>query len=481
MPNKTKRVKISTDGSQHLHVSFLVKEIKTMGCKNTKVVVIPESLTLDEFPVEIIYKILDELDISTIFRSLYHVCKRLDKILFSYDQYDLNLKIISLKNFHFICSRIRPDQVTELTLSDDETSSGLVELFLSRFSINTFVRLRSLTLAQIHNEELINQILIPIADHTSLLNFSSIKIINDDEIYSDMFVELLMSILTKSSLRKAYLDLSYSRTTSNPLPWFGKCSVRHMTFIGTCTVNFVRNTFTHAPQLERFITDDFDFADENDLNDVQNNQENDASSDDLEEIEHQLDQNANNDENQLPKKEKFTSIESINQLRSLTLSSCTFSMSKLEWILQEMSTLKQFRLITTAVYDDESILDGHRWEILIANIDKFEFVFSVIISDSSLWNIDTCITTFRTPFWIKQKQWFVSLEKYDDIAILYTLPYIDNSYVMKNESSSFEYRSTAIQNSILQIQSMKNVRDLYIDTSDMIQTHLEVRNLYFKI
>ncbi len=447
----------------NIYTCPLLLKTKRMGCKHTKIVGIPGSLPLDEFPVEIIYKILDELDICTIFRSLYHVCKRFDEILSSYDQYHLNLKLISLKNFDFICSRIRSEQITKLTLSDDETSPGLVELFLKRFSMNTFIRLRSLSLTQINNEEFINQILIPIADHSSLLNFSSIKIINDDEIYSDTFVELLMSILAKPSLRKAYFDLSYNRTTSNPLPWLETCSIRHMTFIGTCTINFLRNTFTHAPQLETFITDDFDFYEENDLNDVQNNQENDTNSENSEEDELVIEENINNDENQLPRKEKFTSIESTNQLRSLTLSSCTFSMSKLEWVLQEIRTLKQFSLITTAGYDDESILDGHRWEILVTDIEKFKFVFSVTMLDLLLWDIDACITKFQTPF------------------ILYTLPYIDNNYVMKNESSSFEYRSTASQNSILQIQAMKNVRDLYIDTSERFKCEIQVRNSFSMI
>ncbi|CAF1537359.1 unnamed protein product [Adineta steineri] len=454
-----------------------------MGCKNTKIHVLPQLITFDELPVEIIYKILNELDICSIFQSLFHVCKHLDEILSSYNEYHLNLKTISLKTFHFISSHIRPEQITQLTLSDDETSVGLVELFLSKYSMSTLVRLRSLTLIQIQNEELINQILIPIADHSTLLNFTSIRIINDDESYTDTFIALLMSILSKPTLQKAYLDLSYDRTTSNPLPWSEQCSIRHLTCIGTCTLNFIRNTFKHALQLETFITDDFDFSDENDLNQSSNNQETDDDdddedsddSDDSEEVAIELP--ANNNENQVPKKEKFTSIESTNCLKSLTLNFCTFNMLKLEWILQEIPTLKQFSLITTNGYDDETILDGHRWEILVSHIEKFQFIFSVTLSDSSSWNIDTCLTTFQKPFWIEQKQWFIALEKYDDAVLLYTLPYADINYIMKTEITSFEYRSTAMKNSLLQIQTMKNVRDLYIDTSESIKSLLENPNV----
>ncbi|CAF1073642.1 unnamed protein product [Rotaria sordida] len=455
-----------------------------MGCNYTKVrpvqelaVPMPAELVLstinDQLPVEIIYKILDELDIETIFVSLYNVCKRFNSILSTYDKYHFNLKTISLNRFNLICSRIRPEQIIELTLSDDENSPGLIEQFLLRFSLNEFVRLRSLTLIQINNEEYMNLILIPMADHTSLLNLFSIKIINSDETYGEIFVELIMSILTKPSLRKVHFDLSYGRTTSNPLPWLEQCSIRHMIFKGSCSVNFIRNTFIHAPQLETFAASDFNFDEEIDLNNVPNNHEDDNDSDANEEFEVQAEENLNHEENQIPKNEKFTSIESTNYLNSLTLYDCSINMSKFEWMLQEIPTLKRFRLSTITGYNDESILDGHRWTTLVSNMDKFEFIFSVYLPDSSVWDTDVCITTFRTPFWTEDKQWFVSLEKYDDEVILYTLPYLNDFYVVKSLSSSFQYRSTAIENSTLQIQCMNNVRDLYIDTWNIIKPQVE--------
>ncbi|CAF4814917.1 unnamed protein product [Rotaria sp. Silwood1] len=397
-----------------------------MGCQNGKVKPILSIVkstvnsvlpaTNDQLPVEIIYKILNELDIETIFVSLYHVCKRFDSILSTYDEYHFNSKTISLKNFDLICSRIRPEQVTELTLSDDVNSPGLVEKFLSRFTMNEFVRLRSLTLIQIDNEEFMNQILISIADHTSLVNFSSIKIINTDETYGDIFVELIMSVLAKPSLRKVYFELSYGRGTSNPLPWLEQCSFRHMIFKGNCSVSFVRNIFVYAPQLETFEANDFNFDEEIDLNSAPTNHEDDDNSVASEEFEIEADENPNHeehpnhdenpnhDEHQIPRSEKFASLESTNYLISLTLEDCSMNMSKLEWMLQEMPTLKRFRLNTSSGYNDELILDGDRWTNLVSNMDKFEFVLSVYISDSSAWDTDECISTFRTSFWTEEKQ-----------------------------------------------------------------------------
>jgi len=440
-----------------------------MGNKNHKLKKIRKFIsppTLDELPVEILYKILDELDVSTIFISLYHVCKRFDKILSSYNKYHLNFKNISLTNFNLICSRIHPEQVTELTLSDDDDNLGIIELFLSKFSFHTFTRLHSLTLIQINNEEFLNQILISIADRNSLVNLSSIKIINVDETYGDLFIEVIMTVLTKPSLRQVYFDLSYSRTTTNPLPWIEQCSIKQLTFRGICTVNFVRNTLICVPTLEIFKVDDFDFDEEIDLNHIPTHQEDDSSEEE-------------NYENQLTRKVQFASIESTNNLKSLTLNACSMSMSKLEWVLQEIITLKRFRLITAPLYDDESILDGYRWESLVSNMEKFQFVFSVNLSNDSKWDADTCIEKFQTPFWINEKQWFVTLEKYDDEIILYTLPYLNNFFVLKNESNLFEYRSTANENLLLKIQSMNNVHDLYIDASNMKKSQLEVTNFVY--
>jgi hypothetical protein len=439
-----------------------------MGNKNNKSKKKPKLTsppTLDELPVEILYKILDELDVSTIFLSLYHVCKRFDEILSSYNNYHLNFKNISLTNFNLICSRIRPEQITDLTLSDDENNVELIELFLSKFSLHTFIRLHTLTLIQINNEEYLNQILISIADRNSLVNFSSIKIINTDETYGDLFIEVIMTVLTKPSLRQVYFDLSYSRTTSNPLPWLEQCSIKQLTFQGTCTFNFVRNTLICLPILETFQADDFDFDEEIDLNHIPTHQDDDS----FEENELEI-------ENELTRKVQFASIESINNLKSLKLNACSMSMSKLEWLLQELITLKIFHLITAPLYDDESILDGHRWESLVSNMEEFQFVFSVNISNDSKWDTDTCLIKFQTSFWINEKQWFITLEKYDDEIILYTLPYLNNFFVLKNESNLFEYRSTANENLLLQIQSMNNVHDLYIDASNMKKSQLEVRN-----
>jgi hypothetical protein len=70
-------------------------------------------------------------------------------VLLVYSNYCVNFKSVTKKEFEFVCQRIIPDQVISLTLSDNELTPGQVELFLSRFQINQFIRLRSLTLIDV--------------------------------------------------------------------------------------------------------------------------------------------------------------------------------------------------------------------------------------------------------------------------------------------------------------------------------------------
>jgi hypothetical protein len=55
-------------------------------------------------------------------------------------------------DFNFVCRRIRPEQVISLILSDDNDTPGQTELFFSRFRLEEFIHLRSLTLIKIEFE-----------------------------------------------------------------------------------------------------------------------------------------------------------------------------------------------------------------------------------------------------------------------------------------------------------------------------------------
>jgi hypothetical protein len=104
---------------------------------------------LDHLPVELIHHLLSYFSAHEIFYSFINVTSYIDAVLLAYSNYKINFKSITKTNFHLICRHIMPDKVIALTLSDDEMTPGLIELFLSRFQINQFTRLQSLRLFEI--------------------------------------------------------------------------------------------------------------------------------------------------------------------------------------------------------------------------------------------------------------------------------------------------------------------------------------------
>jgi hypothetical protein len=104
---------------------------------------------LDYLPVELIHHLLNYFTAHEIFYTFINVTPYLDAVLVAYSNYKVNFKSITRINFDLVCQHITPDQVIALTLSDNEYTPGLMELFLSRFQIDQFTRLQALQLIEI--------------------------------------------------------------------------------------------------------------------------------------------------------------------------------------------------------------------------------------------------------------------------------------------------------------------------------------------
>lgn len=487
-----------------------------MGCgSSVKVHVIPEktsSVKLDQLPIELLHKIFDELDISHIYPSLYCASKFLRHVVSLYNRFHFNMKLMSYRSLEYISSNILAEQITSLTLVNDLDTPLLLDLFLQKFSLDAFIQLRTITLFDIDDQETINRILLPIAEVDTCKALSRIQITNQNESYDEVFLETIKSILSKNSLRTLYSDLSYGRGTSNPLTWPDHCAMRHLIFHDSCSISFLRTIFRHTPNLETLLITDLDFDDEIDLNHpsaADPNDDDDASSissinssssdsDDDSDVQENVPANVllipppppppplpqspllapQPEEQRALKKERFEPINFTGNLKSLTINSCTFSMSKIEWLLQEFSSLKRFRLLTALGNSDEWILDGILWSQLVSQLDTFQFIFTVNPEDSTEFRAQDCLKKFQTPFWLEEKTWFVALEHYAAEVILYTLPYLSQSYIVKERSSSFEYHTTLPDVSHPKFQSMDHVHELCIDVHEISNASTDVRIVY---
>jgi len=112
------------------------------------------SNTFDLLPVELLHTLFTYFLAHEILLSFYNVSDHINAVLLTYSAYRVNFKSIRKIDFDLICRHIRADQIISLVLSDDKDTPGLSELFFSRFQIEQFTQLQSLTLIEIEFESM---------------------------------------------------------------------------------------------------------------------------------------------------------------------------------------------------------------------------------------------------------------------------------------------------------------------------------------
>jgi hypothetical protein len=83
----------------------------------------------------------------------------------------------------------------------------------------------------------------------------------------------------------------------------------------------------------------------------------------------------------------------------------------MEWLLQSCTYLKHLELHLRGSSD---LAEGEHWSLLAHSLITFNFKFYMIIVA-----IEETLHSFRTPFWLKEKRWFVA---YQD-RCLFSVPY----------------------------------------------------------
>ena len=114
----------------------------------------PNYCLFDRLPVELLHTLFEYFLAHEILLIFADVSNHVDAVLQSYSAYLFNLKSIQKAHFDLLCHHIRSKQIISLTLSDDDDTPGQSELFFSRFQIEKFTQLRSLTLIHIEFDSL---------------------------------------------------------------------------------------------------------------------------------------------------------------------------------------------------------------------------------------------------------------------------------------------------------------------------------------
>jgi hypothetical protein len=377
----------------------------------------------DILPVEIFYRIFDHLDIQTIIFSLRYVCKRFYSIVNSYNSYNFNFESISKLNFDLICQIIPFEQVISLTLSDQDKTHGQIQLFLSLFNLNQFIRLRSLTLIQIEDNHL--NILL-----NSIIHSSVISLAIDSQtlcIRQNTALNLLSSTIEHHTLEK--LDLNMWPKDMNELQWPMNCTISYLRIRNSITVNQFYLILQYSPCLKTIILKDFNI-------------------DNTDEID-------------------FDHTEFL-QLISLTCENGYIQMNKLEKCLSLTPGLIYLKLIGNGNLFNSSF-DGARWERFIKEklplLKKFEFFISVLTDvhfDTN--NIEQIISFFQTPFWVNEKHCFVICDYIIHLhkLILYSIPICDNHFEYYSNVNKVSASNFTIENNDPTMMDNVKQLDLYL-------------------
>ena len=184
--------------------------------------------SLPTLPVEMIHRIFDDLDSTTIFLSVRDVCQSLRAATKTYHRYELDLSLLSKPDFYRLLSIIRPECVTALSLSGGEMTPGQIGLFLLLVNIRLFTRLRSLTLLEIDEPYL--RIFLRHASRCSLTSLTLRSNIYSRPEQQGSFRHLSSIIAQPSLLRLELLDEYLSRRMDEQ-EWPVESQIRYLRMV----------------------------------------------------------------------------------------------------------------------------------------------------------------------------------------------------------------------------------------------------------
>ena len=210
---------------------------------------------LDHLPAELVHHLLGYFSAHEIFYTFHNVISYIDAILATYSNYRINFKGISRHQFDLVCQHIIPEHVVGLTISDDEETPGLIDLFLSRFRIHQFSRLQALKLIEI-GPDYWESIVVDMVQLKFLRSFCFVSVYANDRWKSDLPNDRLTS-----------LDQSLSETYASILPGLSQLRLSHGDFLhsvyfpslrhlvlGRSTVKLLKHIAYAAPQLQTLDT-----------------------------------------------------------------------------------------------------------------------------------------------------------------------------------------------------------------------------------
>lgn len=189
-------------------------------------------LSIENLPVEIMHRIFDSFDAETLIFSIRPVSRFFRSVVITYHRYILNFKSISKAKFYAVSQLINPQNIISLILSNDDRTSYQIDLFIWLVHLQKLIRLRSLTLVDIDENQL-NLILKQI--NFDLLISFSFNIVKYENKPSEAVLILLSLIIAQSTLRKLDIDIATERMLR--ISWPINCTIQYLTLNNSITID----------------------------------------------------------------------------------------------------------------------------------------------------------------------------------------------------------------------------------------------------
>ncbi|CAF1586695.1 unnamed protein product [Rotaria magnacalcarata] len=274
-----------------------------------------------------------------------------------------------------ICRIVRPENIISLNFGSRCYKINWIELSLPMFKIGQFTRLHSLCLHRTNINDL-NIILHHVAMNCRLRSFAIYSDIPKD---SEDTLELLSQIIAQPTLHNIilYSDLR----DKNKLPWPALSTIEKLS-LSTCTIEQLRSILGNSPCIHSLTMDNCYI--------------------------HEIDETI-----------LFNSYQKIT---SLTLNDIRTTMDKLELLLSLLPSIIHLDIASSG-RPFEFARRLSRWEEFVRTklpkLSRFEFCIFCYCSN---WeNFESLIDSFRTPFWLEEKCWFVTCQFRDDWTSSFTI------------------------------------------------------------
>ena len=341
---------------------------------------------LSALPAEVLHLILNKLPMDDIFTSICFVSEHLRAVCLTYPYFTFDFSSFAKKKkpFDAVCAQLPAvaSQIRSITFSS-RFDNQRIRHFFSRLVLtpDTFSRLHSISLCSIdvRTWHSINSRL------TSFPSLVTLTIECYENIDNSLASELLRELLYDSrSLKRLRLKVSvdgYDPFVVDPRLDGRQSSIEHLSVYGLF--------FNLAPLLE---------------------------------VQPAL-QSLNLDRVWLP---LFPppAYQAPNMLRHLSIKSFYAVRYSIEVMLNCLVHLTHLTLILDEVLGE--MADGFAWARLLKSISIFKFRFKF----TQYASVQPASESFRTPFWLNEKHWYVTYERCIDtgFTMLYSDPYCHDDY-----------------------------------------------------